>query len=193
MEVLTTWWPITSIPEMRQKEPSHFCNNIKAYLQYLRGPIQIDREFFRSHSRYPALGVEKNTKRGEAQEPAFWLNASRGGKIKNPIGNRKLNKSEIGIFFISVGKKAVWRRFSYIKIKIIHKKKLFLQKVVKIMVISKSVLIKSLADMPDKFSIDELLDKLLLIQKIEIGLEQSDKNQGISLEESKKRLERWLK
>ena len=33
---------------------------------------------------------------------------------------------------------------------------------------------KSLEDLPDKFSLDELLDKLILVQKIEIGLEQSD-------------------
>ena len=61
------------------------------------------------------------------------------------------------------------------------------------MVISKATLLRSIEDMPEKFSIDELLDKLLLLQKIELGLEQSQKNQGISIDESKKQLERWLK
>jgi len=39
--------------------------------------------------------------------------------------------------------------------------------------IAKDKLVKSLTDMPDKFSLDELLDRIIFLQKIEIGLEQS--------------------
>ena len=39
--------------------------------------------------------------------------------------------------------------------------------------ITKDQVISSLKDMPDQFSIDELMDKLILLQKIEKGLEQS--------------------
>ena len=60
------------------------------------------------------------------------------------------------------------------------------------MVISKELLLKSIQEMPDKFSIDELLDKLFLLQKLEIALEQSEKEEGMSIEESKKRLEHSL-
>ena len=61
------------------------------------------------------------------------------------------------------------------------------------MIISKELLLKSIHEMPEKFSIDELLDKLFLLQKLEVALEQSEKEEGLSLEESKKRLEKWLK
>ncbi len=61
------------------------------------------------------------------------------------------------------------------------------------MLITKAMLLKSIQELPEKFSIDELLERLLLLQKIELGLEQSAAGQGISIEESKKQLERWLK
>ena len=51
---------------------------------------------------------------------------------------------------------------------------------------------KSLQEMPDKFSIDELLDKLFLLHKIEEGLSQIEHGQVISLEEAKKRHAKWL-
>ena len=39
--------------------------------------------------------------------------------------------------------------------------------------ITKDQVLNSLKEMPTQFSIDELMDKLILLQKIEIGLEQS--------------------
>ena len=40
--------------------------------------------------------------------------------------------------------------------------------------ITKSQLIQTIEDMPEKFSIDDFLDKILLLQKIEAGLNQSE-------------------
>lgn len=40
--------------------------------------------------------------------------------------------------------------------------------------------------MPEQFNIDELIERLLFIQKVEKGLEQSKSNQVISIEELKK-------
>ena len=40
--------------------------------------------------------------------------------------------------------------------------------------------------MPDRFSIDDLVDKLILLQKIENGLEQSENREVYSNEEAKK-------
>jgi hypothetical protein len=57
--------------------------------------------------------------------------------------------------------------------------------------ITKDQLINSLKDMPDQFSIDELMDKLILLQKIEIGLEQSNKGEVHSTQEAKERLKQW--
>jgi hypothetical protein len=59
--------------------------------------------------------------------------------------------------------------------------------------ISKDSLLKSLEGLPDKFSLDELLDRLFLLQKIEGGLQQSADGKTISTNEAKERLKKWLK
>lgn len=61
------------------------------------------------------------------------------------------------------------------------------------MVISRDLVLKSVQEMPEKFSIDELLDKLLLLQKLEEGLEQLKNGNVMTLEEAKKRHEKWLR
>ena len=53
------------------------------------------------------------------------------------------------------------------------------------MSIEKEVVIKSIQEMPERFSWDELWDRLYLLKKVQIAMEQS-KN-----EESQKRLEKW--
>ena len=58
--------------------------------------------------------------------------------------------------------------------------------------LTKDKVYKSLDDLPEKFSLDELLDKLILLQKIETGLEQSDDGQIIADEELDSKLEKWL-
>jgi hypothetical protein len=57
--------------------------------------------------------------------------------------------------------------------------------------ISKDNLIKSINEMPDSISIDDVLDKLLLIEKINIGLEQSKNGEVITEEELDKQIEKW--
>jgi hypothetical protein len=42
--------------------------------------------------------------------------------------------------------------------------------------------------MPKEFSIDDFLDKILLLQKIEVGLTQSENGETLSTEETKERL-----
>lgn len=59
--------------------------------------------------------------------------------------------------------------------------------------ISKEKLINSLKDMPNEFSIDDLVDKLILIQKIEKGLEQSKNNEVYSSNEAREMLKKWSK
>ena len=59
--------------------------------------------------------------------------------------------------------------------------------------LTKEQVMNSLKDMPDKFSIDDLVDKLILMQKIEIGLEQSKKGQVYIVEEAKEMLKKWSK
>ena len=54
--------------------------------------------------------------------------------------------------------------------------------------ITKSQLIQTIEDMPEKFSIGDFLDKILLLQKIEVGLNQSENGETLSTEQAKERL-----
>ena len=59
--------------------------------------------------------------------------------------------------------------------------------------LTREEVIKSINELPEEFSFDEVLDRLLLLDKIEIGLEQSQSGNTMSTEEAKKRLSKWLK
>jgi len=58
--------------------------------------------------------------------------------------------------------------------------------------LTKVKLLQSIKDLPDKFTLDDLLDRIVLLQKIEIGLEQSQEGQTKSTEESREKLKKWL-
>ena len=47
--------------------------------------------------------------------------------------------------------------------------------------------------LPGSFSIDDLLDELFFIEKVQRGLEQSKKEEVISHDEAKQKMEKWLK
>ncbi len=47
--------------------------------------------------------------------------------------------------------------------------------------------------MPAHFSVDELLDELFFLEKVQRGLEQSNKGEVLSTEEAKQRMGKWLK
>ena len=59
--------------------------------------------------------------------------------------------------------------------------------------ISKKNVIQGLEKLPDHLSIDDLLDRLLLIEKIETGLKQSEKDETVSTEDARNHLEKWLR
>jgi hypothetical protein len=59
--------------------------------------------------------------------------------------------------------------------------------------LTKDNVIKTLSDFPDIFSLDEFVDKLIFMEKLERGLDQSVNNQVVTQEEAGKRLEKWLK
>jgi len=58
--------------------------------------------------------------------------------------------------------------------------------------ISKKSVMQGLEQLPDTFSVDELLERLLLIEKIEAGLRQSRNKETVSTEEARKKLDKWL-
>ena len=59
--------------------------------------------------------------------------------------------------------------------------------------LTKEAVLKYINQLPEQFSIDELMDKILFLHKIEIGLEQSKNNQTTSHQEVKDQLKKWLK
>lgn len=59
--------------------------------------------------------------------------------------------------------------------------------------LTKESVIKTIAMLPDNFDLDELIDKLIFIDKVEKGLDQSIKNKVVSESQAKKKLAKWLK
>jgi len=59
--------------------------------------------------------------------------------------------------------------------------------------ITRKKAMEAIKKMPEEFSIDDLIDKLLFINKIEIGLEQAKKGETYSSEEAKKMIREWSK
>ena len=58
--------------------------------------------------------------------------------------------------------------------------------------ITKEHLLQSIKDLPETFSLDDLLDRVILLQKIETGLAQSATNKTSTTEEAKEKLKKWL-
>jgi len=58
--------------------------------------------------------------------------------------------------------------------------------------ISKKALMRTLENLPEDFSMDDLLDRIILLQKIEIGMEQSQAGHIHSTKQAKERLKKWL-
>ena len=47
--------------------------------------------------------------------------------------------------------------------------------------------------LPEKFSLDDLIERLILIEKIESGIKQSENGEVISEEEMDNEIEKWFK
>ena len=56
----------------------------------------------------------------------------------------------------------------------------------------KATVLDTIQQMPNEFSLEDLMEKLILIEKIEKGLEQVKAGQTFSHEEAKKKLAKWL-
>ena len=58
--------------------------------------------------------------------------------------------------------------------------------------ITKTRLKEQLEYLPEEFTIDELIDRLILIEKIERGIKQSDNGEEISEQELNKEISKWF-
>jgi hypothetical protein len=50
---------------------------------------------------------------------------------------------------------------------------------------------KTINTLPDSFTIDELIDRLIFMEKVEVGYEQSESGKVISNEDVKMIIEKW--
>jgi hypothetical protein len=59
------------------------------------------------------------------------------------------------------------------------------------MLVKKKVL-QTIRELPENFSIEELMDRVIVLEKIDQGLKQSETNKVISTASAKKKLKKWL-
>lgn len=58
--------------------------------------------------------------------------------------------------------------------------------------LTKTKLIAEIKNFPEKFSIDELIEKLILLEKVEMGRQQSKKGDVISEAELEYEVKKWF-
>ena len=59
---------------------------------------------------------------------------------------------------------------------------------------NKAKVIETLGNLPNEFSTEELMDRLLFIDKVERGMKDVDENKVITLDEAKARInKKWSK
>ena len=59
--------------------------------------------------------------------------------------------------------------------------------------LTKSTLMQSIDNLPDSFTIDELIDHLIFVEKVEKGVKESEEGRTISNEDVRKMIEKWSK
>ncbi|AMJ67041.1 hypothetical protein [Hymenobacter sp. PAMC 26628] len=57
---------------------------------------------------------------------------------------------------------------------------------------TKEQVITSLQDLPETFEPEQLIERLISLQKMEEGLEQVKQGEVVTVEEAKQRLAKWL-
>jgi predicted transcriptional regulator len=58
---------------------------------------------------------------------------------------------------------------------------------------NQQLVIETLKKMPQQFDVEELIERLIFIDKVEEGLEDSKNGKVVSFDEAKERLSKWLK
>ena len=57
--------------------------------------------------------------------------------------------------------------------------------------LTKEKLNRTIRNLPDTFTIDELIDQLIFIEKVEEGFQQSEENKVVSNEDVKAMIDKW--
>lgn len=59
--------------------------------------------------------------------------------------------------------------------------------------LAKKEVIKSLKEMPEHFSVDDVIDRLIVLNKIENARAEIAEGKGLTTEQARKKLHKWLK
>jgi hypothetical protein len=59
--------------------------------------------------------------------------------------------------------------------------------------LTKKQVMSVVKSMPDNFETTQLFDRILLVKKVEEGREQLKSGKGVSTDEARKKLKKWLK
>ncbi|MEY2829128.1 MAG: hypothetical protein RIQ33_986 [Bacteroidota bacterium] len=59
--------------------------------------------------------------------------------------------------------------------------------------LTKGLVKKTMDKLPLSFTLDELIDELIFVEKVENAIAQSENNQTNSKQEAKAKLKKWLK
>lgn len=57
--------------------------------------------------------------------------------------------------------------------------------------LTKNTVRQSIDNLPDSFTIDELIEQLIFVEKVEEGIKQSDEGKTISNNDVKRMIEKW--
>jgi Zn-dependent alcohol dehydrogenase len=59
--------------------------------------------------------------------------------------------------------------------------------------LQKKAVLDRIKDMPDRFTVDELLERVVVLQKIERGLQEMKEGKSLNTAQARKKLAKWLK
>lgn len=58
---------------------------------------------------------------------------------------------------------------------------------------TKNQILETIQSLPDSVTTDEVIERIVLLQKIDKGLQQSNSGDTVSTKDAKLRMEKWLK
>jgi predicted transcriptional regulator len=59
--------------------------------------------------------------------------------------------------------------------------------------LDKKTVLRSLKSLPDRFNADDAIERIIILEKIAVGMADVEAGRTVSLEDAKKRMAKWLK
>jgi len=59
--------------------------------------------------------------------------------------------------------------------------------------VTKEKVLSAINEMPNEFDLDDFIERLIFMEKVEEGLQQVEKGQGLSHEEVRRKVQSWGK